>query len=247
MEPPNLQTRSTIDLRQQRISRRDALKAGGIAAVGLAFSKPLIETLRPRTAFASLSPIPGGPSAMPLSGSVSAVGILPGESVDHMSEFPCNGTKFAGAKVSSSGLAAPLGPFSGEVSAAWDWAAPVPGAFAPTSASFGGVLSGFSATILGSYPQAFCSSAFVATGIAKLKDSDGDEITGMVTGGEIYEAFFGFFPGDGQESFLTVTITGGTGKWAGATGGYTTHSIIKIGPGPSLVVVFSDISGVVFV
>jgi hypothetical protein len=44
-------------LLQKRISRRDAMKAGGIAAVGLAFSKPIIETIHPRPASANLSPV----------------------------------------------------------------------------------------------------------------------------------------------------------------------------------------------
>jgi hypothetical protein len=35
------------------ITRRQAIKAGGIAAVGLAFSKPLIETIYPKPAFAN--------------------------------------------------------------------------------------------------------------------------------------------------------------------------------------------------
>ena len=35
------------------VTRRQAIKAGGIAAVGLAFSKPLIETLYPKPAFAN--------------------------------------------------------------------------------------------------------------------------------------------------------------------------------------------------
>ena len=44
------------EIQKRRISRRDAIKAGGIAAVGLAFSKPVIETIYPRPAFAQLSP-----------------------------------------------------------------------------------------------------------------------------------------------------------------------------------------------
>ena len=38
---------------KRRISRRQAIKVGGLAAVGLAFSKPLLETIRPKPAFAS--------------------------------------------------------------------------------------------------------------------------------------------------------------------------------------------------
>lgn len=44
---------------QKRISRRQAMRAGGIAALGLAFSKPIIDTIRPQSAYASVS---GGPT-----------------------------------------------------------------------------------------------------------------------------------------------------------------------------------------
>jgi len=46
------------EITKRRISRRDAIKAGGIAAVGLAFSKPIIETIYPKAAFAQVSPAP---------------------------------------------------------------------------------------------------------------------------------------------------------------------------------------------
>ena len=35
------------------ITRRQAIKAGGIAALGLVFAQPIIETIRPRRVFAS--------------------------------------------------------------------------------------------------------------------------------------------------------------------------------------------------
>lgn len=37
----------------KRVTRRNAIKAGGIAAVGLAFSRPLIETIAPKPAYAT--------------------------------------------------------------------------------------------------------------------------------------------------------------------------------------------------
>ena len=49
---------------KKHLTRRQAIKAGGIAAIGLAFSKPVIETLRPPPAWAQVSPgipIPPGP------------------------------------------------------------------------------------------------------------------------------------------------------------------------------------------
>ena len=59
-----------VDILGQRITRRSAIKSGGIAAMGLAFSKPVIETINPRPAFAQLSPPPTEP-APPLSCLVS--------------------------------------------------------------------------------------------------------------------------------------------------------------------------------
>ncbi|MFQ6029004.1 MAG: 6-bladed beta-propeller [Dehalococcoidia bacterium] len=46
------------DILGRRITRRSAIKAGGIAAVGLAFSRPIIETITPHPAFAQMSPAP---------------------------------------------------------------------------------------------------------------------------------------------------------------------------------------------
>ena len=45
----------------QHITRRQAIKAGGIAAIGLAFSAPLIRTLQPRSAFAAGTYVATGP------------------------------------------------------------------------------------------------------------------------------------------------------------------------------------------
>ena len=42
----------TMSRLNQHITRRQAIKVGGIAAIGLVFSAPLIQTLRPRSAFA---------------------------------------------------------------------------------------------------------------------------------------------------------------------------------------------------
>lgn len=43
-----------------RITRRQAIKAGGVAALGLAFSKPIVDTLRPRPVSANVSFGTGG-------------------------------------------------------------------------------------------------------------------------------------------------------------------------------------------
>jgi hypothetical protein len=47
------------------ITRRQAIMAGGIAVVGLAFSKPLIETVMPKPAFANYVTNGGGGSCTP--------------------------------------------------------------------------------------------------------------------------------------------------------------------------------------
>ena len=44
---------------KRRISRRQAIKAGGLVAAGLIFAKPLINTIHPKPAFANLSPVLG--------------------------------------------------------------------------------------------------------------------------------------------------------------------------------------------
>lgn len=47
---------------ETRFTRRQAVKAGGLAAMGLVFSKPIIETIRPKSAFASYGIAVGRPS-----------------------------------------------------------------------------------------------------------------------------------------------------------------------------------------
>jgi hypothetical protein len=54
---------------QRQLTRRQAIKAGGIAALGLVFSKPVINTLRPAPVFAQVSPGPGAnPYPTPIGG-----------------------------------------------------------------------------------------------------------------------------------------------------------------------------------
>lgn len=44
-------------LKRGRVSRRDMLRAGGVAALGLAFAKPVISTIAPPPVYASISPL----------------------------------------------------------------------------------------------------------------------------------------------------------------------------------------------
>jgi hypothetical protein len=60
--------------------------------------------------------------------------------------------------------------------------------------------------------------------------ANGDQVIGSVTGGEVYELQF-VVAGDGQEQFIAVTITGGTGRFEGATGSFVTHSIFNLANG----------------
>ena len=56
---------------RQPITRRQAIRVGGLAALGLVFSKPLIETIRPKPAFAQYV-------SQPPSGGAPPVGALMG-------------------------------------------------------------------------------------------------------------------------------------------------------------------------
>ncbi|MFQ6029605.1 MAG: hypothetical protein ACE5Q6_19180 [Dehalococcoidia bacterium] len=61
----NSQHKAKSGLLERRVSRRDAIKTGGLAALGLAFSKPAIETIYPRPTFAQMSPVsPSGPKTL---------------------------------------------------------------------------------------------------------------------------------------------------------------------------------------
>jgi hypothetical protein len=60
-----------------------------------------------------------------------------------------------------------------------------------------------------------------------LRAANGDEVHGVVTGGEVYELGFSV-PGDGQEQFMEVEVDGGTGRFANATGRFVIHSIFNL-------------------
>jgi hypothetical protein len=54
-------------------------------------------------------------------------------------------------------------------------------------------------------------------------------VFGNITGGEAHRLDF-IINGDGVESFVEVAVTGGTGRFAGATGSFVVHSIARIQP-----------------
>ena len=141
--------------------------------------------------------------------------------VSHFAEQLCNGRLVAGTEVKSSGNLTHLGKTAASASLAWDWAVPAAGDFNPV-----GPTTNSSATILGTYPYTFCSDTRVATGEVVLEAANGDEVHGVVTGGEVYELGFDV-PGDGQEQFMVVEFSGGTGRFKSASGSIVIHSQVR--------------------
>jgi hypothetical protein len=141
--------------------------------------------------------------------------------VSHFAEQVCNGRLVAGTEVRSSGNLTHLGKSDASASLAWDWAVPAAGNHTPQ-----GPTTNSSATILGSYPYTFCSDTRVATGEVVLEAANGDEVHGVVSGGEVYELGYDV-PGDGQEQFMEVEFSGGTGRFRSATGSIVIHSIVR--------------------
>ena len=137
-----------------------------------------------------------------------------------------------------------LGKAATTISTAWDWGSPV---LAPVHTPVGPVTP-FSATVVagahtfaGQVVPTIACTAWTATGLVTLTAANGDQVTGTVTGGEIYELGF-IVAGDGQESFIEVLITGGTGRFSGAAGSFVTHSIIDLVTGS---IVSSEMSGTI--
>jgi hypothetical protein len=54
---------------------------------------------------------------------------------------------------------------------------------------------------------------------------DRDRIYAKVIGGEVYELSFGNYPGDGQEQFIELRITEGSGRFDDARGRFVIHNI----------------------
>ena len=87
----------TIKYLNRAITRRQAIRAGGIAVVGLAFSKPLIETILPKPAFANYiaqsTPTPG-PTPTPQPGPPCVFLIIDEGSLDNNKNYDTNGGEF---------------------------------------------------------------------------------------------------------------------------------------------------------
>jgi hypothetical protein len=156
--------------------------------------------------------------------------------VTRSQEEGCGGAGIAGGEVGGKGEFTHLGRTTVSVSAAWDIAHLLsgPGQFKPV-----GPASGPVAPVLGrgQYPYAFhydpftgdCAPAVVATGKVVLTAANGDQLFGEITGGETHKLDF-IVDGDGVETFAVVEVTGGTGRFAGATGSFVAHTIGRLQP-----------------
>lgn len=140
--------------------------------------------------------------------------------VSHLAEQACDG-HVAGAEVQSTGNVSHLGLTTVTASAAWDWSVSPAGNYAPV-----GPTTGPSATMMHDYPHGFCSAQQTATGEVVMIAANGDELHGVVTGGEVYELGFDV-AGDGQEQFIVVSVAGGTGRFHDAQGGFVLHLMAR--------------------
>jgi hypothetical protein len=162
-------------------------------------------------------------------------------------EQGCGGSAIAGGDLGGSAAFSQLGNSSVSVSAAWDIGHLITGAarFTPK-----GPASGPVAPVLGqsAYPYAFhydpsngqCHGGYVATGKVVLVAANGDRVTGDITGGETHKLDF-IIDGDGVETFATVVVTGGTGRFADATGSFIVHSIARLRPSLSFALTFAEL------
>lgn len=150
-------------------------------------------------------------------------------------ELPCNGAEMAGGAFAGNASFTGLGTMGVDFSAAWDIGArvadPDQAVYDPT-----GPAGGPFAPVLGTddYPYAFqydpftgtCDPVVSATGDVVFTADDGDELLGVVTGGETHRLDF-VVEGDGIETFATVDFAGGTGTFENASGSFTVHTIVR--------------------
>lgn len=150
-------------------------------------------------------------------------------------ELPCGGSEMAGGALAGNATFTEFGTMDVDFSAAWDIAARVAD---PAEAEFQpeGPAGGPFAPVLGTdeYPYAFqydpftdtCDPVVSATGDVTFTADDGDELLGVVTGGETHRLDF-VVEGDGIETFATVDFAGGTGTFENASGSFTVHTIAR--------------------
>jgi hypothetical protein len=176
-----------------------------------------------------------GASPEPRPFTLSQADLQIGWGVTKAQEIACGAPGIAGGSTVGEAVFAHLGRASVEVSAAWD----IDHLISDPQYHPVGPAGGPVAPVLGpgDYPYAFhfdpktgqCGSGPTATGQIRITAANGDEVDGRVTGGETFRLDFSF-PGDGVETFLEVEITGGTGRFAEASGSFVAHTITRFNP-----------------
>jgi hypothetical protein len=158
------------------------------------------------------------------------------------------GIRITGSAVSGKGDFTHLGHTTVSTSMAWD----IGHLLSPSDVKYKaiGPASGPVAPVFGrdKYPYTFhydpikgeCGSGVTATGKVVLTASNGDRVFGDIVGGETHKLDF-IFDGDGGETFAEVAVTGGTGRFEGATGSFTVHAIARLGPTLKFVVTFAEV------
>ena len=162
-------------------------------------------------------------------------------------EEACGAPGVAGAEIGGKGQFTHLGVTSVFLSAAWDIAHLItgPAQFTPL-----GPASGPVAPVLGAsaYPYAFqhnpltgnCGGAVAATGKVVMTAANGDKVQGEIVGGEAHKLDF-IVDGDGVEVFARVHVTGGTGRFASASGVFVVHAIGRMRPTFTFDITFAEI------
>jgi hypothetical protein len=154
-------------------------------------------------------------------------------------EEPCSGNEMAGGEISGTADFAGIGTLSVEMSSAWDIGNLLDDAekgYEPVSDA--APQDRPAAPVLGQddYPYAFNFDPFTqqcavpvvsATGDVLFTAPDGDELYGLVIGGETYRLDF-VMEGDGIETFAIVEFAGGTGRFSDATGSFVVHTIFRM-------------------
>lgn len=149
-------------------------------------------------------------------------------------ELACDAPEMAGGEIDGEATFGELGQLDIVMAAAWDIAAanpdPTQAEYEPTSPDAGGPF----APVLGQadYPYQFagpppaCASALSADGELQLTADNGDQVVGLVTGGETHRLDVSEpGAGDGIEVFAEIEFDGGTGEFADASGSAVLHLI----------------------
>ena len=156
-------------------------------------------------------------------------------------EEPCSGNQMAGGEISGTTTFAGIGSLVVNMTSAWnidDLLDDAEKRYQPVSPA--APADGPAAPVLGhgDYPYAFqfdpfqnlClppgESVVSANGELVFTATDGDELYGLVTGGETYRLDF-VLEGDGIETFAEIEFAGGTGRFDGATGSFVIHTIFR--------------------